>query len=52
MKMMPQELEKGDVQFRKFIEDQDFAFQLALADAVRRGLENTPKCPSLDEILS
>jgi hypothetical protein len=49
--MLPQEFEKGEAQFRRFLEDQDFAFQIALADAVRRGLENTPKCPSLDEIL-
>jgi hypothetical protein len=51
MKMLPQELEKGEAQFRRFLEDQDQAFQIALADAVRKGLENTPKCPSLDEIL-
>jgi hypothetical protein len=51
MKMLPQELEKGEAQFRRFLEDQDMAFQIALADAVRKGLENTPKCPSLDKIL-
>jgi hypothetical protein len=51
VKMLPQELEKGDVQLRRFLEDQDMAFQIALADAVRKGLENPPKCPSLDEIL-
>jgi hypothetical protein len=50
MKMLPQELEKSGLQVKRFYEEQDFKFQLALADAVARGLESTPKCPSLNKI--
>jgi hypothetical protein len=46
------ELTDDDHRIKNFYRDQDFSFQIALADAVRKGLENTPKCPSLDEILS
>jgi hypothetical protein len=40
-----QELEKIDLQHRRACEEQDFKFQLALFDAVSKGLEHTPKCP-------
>jgi hypothetical protein len=43
--MLPQELEKTDLQIKRYYEEQDFRFQLALFDAVSKGLEVTPKCP-------
>lgn len=45
-------LERDEVSAKASLIKDDLAFQLALLTAVAHGLETTPKCPTIDDLLA